>query len=111
MVEEDTRTSRKQTRAFQIAVSAIEMRKQQGDVIVTEAGGLGSHDWRRLLGGGASKLKLMGKEGPVMLQDHVVFSSLILALELECLIQCRAVPYPVSVPLQCIGYVRTSQGM
>lgn len=35
----------------------------------------------------------------------------ILALELECLIQCRAVPYPVSVPLQCIGYVRTSQGM
>lgn len=49
LVEEDTQNSRKQTRAFQTAVSAIEMMKQQGDVIVTEAGGLGSDDWRRLL--------------------------------------------------------------
>lgn len=54
----------------------------------------------------------MGKKGPVALQDHVVLSPVfILALELECLIQCHAVPYPVSVPLQCIGYVQTSQGM
>lgn len=49
---------------------------------------------------GASKLQLMGKKGPVMLQDHLVLSPVfILALELECLIHCHVVPYPVSVPL------------
>lgn len=58
-----------------------------------------------LLEEGTSKLKLMGKKGPVMHQDHLVLSPIfILSLELECLIHCHAVSYSVSVPLQCIGY-------